>query len=72
MLDRAASSSEGARQQGVVTIELPDRREFVWPAATAAMRRWAIGDDVAYGGSRWHVVARSDNGHGLILRLRPA
>jgi hypothetical protein len=68
---RRATSSGSAHPQGVVTIELPDRREFVWPAATAAMRRWAIGEDVSYGGSRWRVVSRSDNGHGLTLRLRP-
>jgi hypothetical protein len=66
-------SSEGnGSKQTVVVVELPGGREFVWPSPRADMVGWQIGERVAYMGSRWRVVSRTNgSSDALTLQLAP-
>ena len=63
------SGTSSGSEQTVVVVELPGRREFVWPSPRAEMVSWQIGECVSYMGSRWRVVSRA-NGSSEVLTLR--
>lgn len=66
-----ASAGNGS-EQTVVVLELPGRREFVWPSPRADIVSWQIGECVSYMGSRWRVVSRANGSSGVLtLRLVP-
>ena len=64
-------TSAGNGEQTVVVVELPGRREFVWPSPRDDMVSWQIGECVSYMGSRWRVVSRA-NGSSDVLKLQLA
>lgn len=71
MTGTAGASVKKRSEQTVVVLQLPDRREFVWPSPRADMVSWRIGECVSYMGSRWRVVSR-ENGSSDVLTLRLA
>ena len=71
MTDTSGTSAGSGSEQTVVVVELPGRREFVWPSPRADMVSWQTGECVSYMGSRWRVVSRA-NGSSDVLTLRLA
>ena len=70
-MDTSGTSAENGSEQTVVVLELPGRREFVWPSSRSNMLSWQIGESVSYMGSRWRVLSRA-NGSSDVLTLRLA
>jgi hypothetical protein len=71
MAGSSGSYGKNGSEQTVVVVELPDRREFVWPSPRVDMLGWQIGDRVTYLGTRWQVVSRR-NGSSDVLTFQLA
>ena len=71
-MDASGTFAGNGAEQTVVVLELPDRREFVWPSPKAHMVSWQIGESVSYRGSRWRVMSRAEGSSDVLtLRLGP-